>query len=251
MATQTHRSMSISYILIGLAVLWGFIGLAGGESWAGGDSELSRQTLRGVEGVYVLIEDFKPEVERAGLAKEQLQTDVEVRLRQAGIRVYTHEELLRAQGQPYLYVNAGVILHSDGLVSYGITVEFRQRASLDINAVSAPVTTWSTGGFGTAGILGLHTLRDTVCNFVDQFINAYLSVSPRPAGSAAPSSPSPRRDLVRQVQERLLIVGYNPGSIDGAMGPQTRDALRWFQNTKGLRSTGDLDEPTLNALGIR
>jgi hypothetical protein len=182
MATQTPRRMSIRDVLIGLAVLWGFIGLASGESWAGGDSELSRQTLRGVEGVYVLLEDLKPEVERAGLAKQQLQTDVELRLRKAGIRVYTHEELLRAQGQPYLYINAGVLLHSDGLVSYGITVEFRQRASLDLNAVSAPVTTWSTGGFGKAGMLHLDTLRDTVCDFVDQFINAYLSVSPRPAG---------------------------------------------------------------------
>jgi Putative peptidoglycan binding domain len=190
-------------------------------------------------------------VERAGLAKEQLQTDVELRLRKAGIRVYTHEELLRAQGQPYLYINAGVLLHSDGWVSYGITVELRQRASLDINAVSATVTTWSTGGFGKAGILRLHTLRDTVRDFVDQFINAYLSVSPRPAGSAAPSSPSPRPDLVRQVQERLLIVGYNPGTLDGTLGPQTRDALRWFQNAKGLKTTGDLDDPTLNALGIR
>jgi peptidoglycan hydrolase-like protein with peptidoglycan-binding domain len=47
------------------------------------------------------------------------------------------------------------------------------------------------------------------------------------------------------------MVGYNPGTLDGTLGPQTRDALRWFQNTKGLRSTGDLDEPTLNALGIR
>jgi hypothetical protein len=44
---------------MGLAVLWGIIGLAGGKSWAGGDSALSRQTLRGVEGVYVLIEDFR------------------------------------------------------------------------------------------------------------------------------------------------------------------------------------------------
>ena len=62
---------------------------------------------------------------------------------------------------------------------------------------------------------------------------------------------SPRRDLVRQVQERLQTVGFNPGTIDGSMGPQTHQALRWYQNAQGLRATGDLDEPTLNALGMR
>jgi His-Xaa-Ser repeat protein HxsA len=97
----------------------------------------------------------------------------------------------------------------------------------------------------------LEWIRKCVKDRVDTFINAYLSVHPRPTGITAPSSASPRRDLVRQVQERLQTVGYNPGTIDGTMGPQTEQALRWFQNAQGLRSTGDLDAPTLNALGIR
>jgi peptidoglycan hydrolase-like protein with peptidoglycan-binding domain len=56
---------------------------------------------------------------------------------------------------------------------------------------------------------------------------------------------------VRQVQERLQASGFNPGAIDGSMGPQTRQALLWFQNTKGILATGDLDEKTLNALEVR
>jgi peptidoglycan hydrolase-like protein with peptidoglycan-binding domain len=43
----------------------------------------------------------------------------------------------------------------------------------------------------------------------------------------------------------------NPGTIDGTLGPQTQQALRWFQNAKGLVATGDLDEKTLNALEVR
>jgi His-Xaa-Ser repeat protein HxsA len=100
-------------------------------------------------------------------------------------------------------------------------------------------------------LCNLYTVRNHVRDYVDQFINAYLSVNPRPIGSATPSSTSPRRDLIRQVQERLQTVGYNPGTIDGTMGPQTKNALLWFQNAQGLRSTGDLDEPTLNALGVQ
>src|SRR5215468_4387817 len=86
---------------------------------------------------------------------------------------------------------------------------------------------------------------------VDRFINAYLAVNPHPPGSATPSSASPRRDVIRQAQERLQAAGFNPGAIDGALGPQTRDALRWFQNSKGIRATGEPDEVTLDALGVR
>jgi len=78
-----------------------------------------------------------------------------------------------------------------------------------------------------------------------------ISVNPRPAGSATPSSMSVRRDLVGQVQERLQAVGFKPGGIDGALGPQIREALQWFQNTKGLLPTGEIDEKTLDALEVR
>jgi len=57
--------------------------------------------------------------------------------------------------------------------------------------------------------------------------------------------------LVWRVQARLKAVGFDPGPVDGAFGPQTRDALRWFQNSEGLAPTGELDEQTLNALGVR
>src|SRR5262249_58405396 len=95
------------------------------------------------------------------------------------------------------------------------------------------------------------TTRKNVRTMIDHYPNVYLRPPPLPKGSAPPSPPPPRRDLIRQVQERLQTVGYNPGTIDGSMGPQTQQALRWFQNAQGLKTTGDLDESTLNALGIR
>src|SRR5438132_6072831 len=87
MVAHAHTTSSIGRVLVGLAVLWGIIGLAGGRSWAFGDSARSRETLRGVQGVYGVIEDMKPDIERAGLTTQQLQTDVEVQLRKVGIRV--------------------------------------------------------------------------------------------------------------------------------------------------------------------
>lgn len=45
--------------------------------------------------------------------------------------------------------------------------------------------------------------------------------------------------------------GFDPGPPDGTLGPKTREALRRYQHTKGLPATGELDAPTLDALGVR
>jgi len=42
----------------------------------GADSALDRATLRGLTGVRVLVAPLEPEVEREGLTKNQMQTDV-------------------------------------------------------------------------------------------------------------------------------------------------------------------------------
>ena len=209
-----------------------------------------RATLRGLQGVQVLVEDLRPEVERAGLTKQQLTTDVELQLRKAGIRVFAKQERLRAPGQPWLYVNVNTLLLSNGLAAYNISVVLNQRASLDINTSAANVVTWHSEGLGTVGVSYVSdTVRKYVRDHVDRFINAYLSVNPRPAGSAAPASASPRRDLVRQAQERLQAVGFNPGTIDGSMGPQTQQALRWLQNAQGLLVDEGIHSGSRTALG--
>jgi hypothetical protein len=72
-----------------------------------------------------------------------------------------------------------------------------------------------------------------------------------PAASVSANQATPRRELIRTVQERLEAASFSVGAIDGVLGPQTREALRWFQNTNGLRPTGEPDEATLDALGVR
>jgi hypothetical protein len=53
---------------------------------------------------------------------------------------------------------------------------------------------------------------------------------------------------IAQAQEQLKAVGFNPGPIDGVLGPQTRAAFRRYQASKGLPATGALDEATGRAL---
>jgi peptidoglycan hydrolase-like protein with peptidoglycan-binding domain len=54
---------------------------------------------------------------------------------------------------------------------------------------------------------------------------------------------------VQDAQQKLQQEGfYKNGQIDGVVGPQTRQALQQFQQSKGLPSTGQLDQQTLAAL---
>jgi hypothetical protein len=56
---------------------------------------------------------------------------------------------------------------------------------------------------------------------------------------------------IKQAQERLKAAGFDPGPIDGILGPQLKGALRQYQTARGLRVTGVLDEETRKSLGAK
>lgn len=56
--------------------------------------------------------------------------------------------------------------------------------------------------------------------------------------------------VIKEVQQQLKYLGYNPGPIDGVVGPLTSTALINFQKASGLVVTGQLSESTLNALKL-
>ena len=196
MAAHAYTPTSLCRVLIGLAVLWGLIGLPALGSCAD-DGDFARTTLRGLQGVSVLIEDRQPETARAGLTTQQLQAEVEGQLRHAGIPVLTKDQAFRVQGAPYVYVYVHFLPHPIGLTASSSLVEVNQRASLDRNGSSASVSTWSVQRLGTVGSRHLVTIRDDVRGQIDYFINIYYSVNPPPADRAMPPSTALHRDLSR------------------------------------------------------
>jgi peptidoglycan hydrolase-like protein with peptidoglycan-binding domain len=56
------------------------------------------------------------------------------------------------------------------------------------------------------------------------------------------------REVLRQAQRQLKALGFNPGSSDGTFGPQSKAALRAYQQAYRLPATGRLDETTLRSL---
>jgi peptidoglycan hydrolase-like protein with peptidoglycan-binding domain len=63
-------------------------------------------------------------------------------------------------------------------------------------------------------------------------------------------APAQGERQVLQAQRRLQALGFDPGPIDGVLGPRTEEAIREYQRTQGLRATGVLDAETRAALGL-
>jgi len=59
------------------------------------------------------------------------------------------------------------------------------------------------------------------------------------------------KDQVVQAQRRLHEAQFYTGTMDGIMGPNTKDAIREYQAKHGLPRTGDLDAATRKALGVQ
>src|SRR6266550_4123844 len=112
-----------------------------------GDDETTRNTLAGLKGVQVLVESIKDEVQRDGLRESQIQTDVELKLRQAGISVLTHEEWLSTVGLPFLHVNVHAFKRPTSLYAFQVDIELHQKVRLIRNpSLTVLAPTWSATG---------------------------------------------------------------------------------------------------------
>jgi hypothetical protein len=145
--------------------------------------DLNRQlagTLRGLRGVEVVLETLPSEVEQAGLTSTTIRTDVELKLRLAGITVLSKEERLEQPGFPYLYISVNVVLsqHYPKLAYYALDCELHQYVTLTRDtSISTDASTWDKHLLG--GTTTLQNIRDNLKDLVDKFINAYLSVNPK------------------------------------------------------------------------
>jgi hypothetical protein len=171
MIRASHIERSIVTVMVGLLILpgvvWGF----------DYDNESSRETLRGIKRVRVMVGDIETEIERDGLTKNQIQTDAELKLRLAGLNVLSRKEASEAPGIQ-LIVSVAIFKFPDssGYI-YSIVVALFQNVFLERNSKESLAPTWSAGYFGVTPRLDL--IRNKTKDGVDQFINAWLSVNPK------------------------------------------------------------------------
>jgi len=56
---------------------------------------------------------------------------------------------------------------------------------------------------------------------------------------------------VKNVQQALKDKGFDPGAVDGVMGPETRSAIKKYQASQNLEADGRLGSKTLDSLGVK
>jgi len=70
--------------------------------------------------------------------------------------------------------------------------------------------------------------------------------------SAAPAKPEaagrPRADIITDIQRELSRRGLYDGPVDGMVGPKTDAAIRDFETTAKLKTTGEASEDVLRAI---
>ena len=157
-------------LALGIALL--LVPLAG---WGQDNPAHNRATLKGIGSVEMVVEVIDPVAERDGLVRTHLQTEVESRLRQAGIPVGPNIT-------GHLHVDVDTMKSNDG-TSYGYNVEvaYVQQVLLARDPKTLYIVpTWETGGVGVIATSRLREVRQDVINYVDQFIKAYLEQNPKP-----------------------------------------------------------------------
>ncbi|MDH4207166.1 MAG: hypothetical protein OEV45_16720 [Desulfobacteraceae bacterium] len=140
------------------------------------DLKPDRESLKNLKGVYVNVQDVQRDLLQAGLSKDQIRTDIELKLRAAGIKVLTQKEHYNEKGAPFLHVYLNTIGTKKGAFIYSIFFGILEEVSLVRNDIIVDAITWSTSGMGYGYI---EEIRAQIKNRVDEFINAYLSVNPK------------------------------------------------------------------------
>lgn len=215
------------------------------------DDEAARATLKGLPGVVVGVGNIAPEIEPSGVTKQQLQTEVEQQLRRAGLPVFSSQEASTRPDMAFFAVYVTTLRHTGDLYAYAVDLAVYQAAGLLRDPTPRSLTTWAVGSIALVEASDLGAIFTSVSQQVDQFIQAYRAVNPRARAGRERTAAAAARARMRRVQERLHAAGFSPGPLDGRLGPQTRAALRQYQQHKGLGVTGSLDRQTLESLRIR
>ena len=142
------------------------------------DSDVSRSTLAGLQGVSVVVEELQPNVlkyaAKFGLSKAQVQQDAEKMLRDSGIPIVAGNDWLKMPGKPLLYININTHETEKYWYAYDIKVELRQLATLDANPqLKTLATTWSMNITGQANIGTLNVIRKDAGVMVGRFVQAW------------------------------------------------------------------------------
>lgn len=136
-----------------------------------------------IDALYVFVQGLTEGAKKAGLTTKQIQTEVEDKLKQLGIRVVSEEEGLRLAGSPVLYVNISAHKRTrTAAFVYHVDVGVLQKVTLVRDPTIQPMSiTWNKGQLGYCPSSALaKSLGETVGYLMDKFQEDYRAANLKP-----------------------------------------------------------------------
>jgi len=143
--------------------------------------DLGRQSLRGLEGVHIIVRKLPPEIESKGLTRKSLQEDVESTLNQAKIKVLSAREALFSEGAPSLDLDIKIseLRHPSEKLSgyiYSIALTLAQGVMLGRDPkIALHADTWKVEDYGQAS--NLDEIRFKIKDMIDRFVTSYQAAN--------------------------------------------------------------------------
>jgi len=144
------------------------------------DDQTARNTLRGMSAITVSVSyRVETESEPPGIRKEQIKNNVELRLREVGIRVVPSEEAVRLKhASAELQVSITCMNHQYVYACHLVT-QVVQAMTVVRNDQFTTSPTWSVERYVLLGIERVREIQEHTRDMVDQFLNAYLAMNRR------------------------------------------------------------------------
>jgi hypothetical protein len=138
-------------------------------------SAADRELLRGVDEFRLAVERIKPEIERDGLFRSILLSDMELRMRLAGIKTLSEEESESKPDVPMLYLYVDAMKCSLGYV-YSLRLVLMEPVKLTRNNMKVMATVFRIPT--ELGITArLSDIRDAAGDFLEEFIKAWKAAN--------------------------------------------------------------------------
>ena len=155
-----------------LTMLFLFLGCLVAPNQILSQTDSAIKTLKGFDTLKVEVEQLAPDLQKAGITREEIQTDIETKLRRAGLKIKNASETTT----PYvvLFVSVNSIDNGVGGFAVSVTTSLNQLIVLDRNkSLTSVASTWESRSIVSVIKEKVQSIRGFVNLQIDLFVNAH------------------------------------------------------------------------------